>query len=117
MKEIELKDVGFVSLRELTNNDREIIQNEGVDTVFDENGAPLVQKVKSGTITKYTFILGIAKAPFFTTELTDLVDGKTLKSRLEEYNKIDHRIIQTVLPYIRDVNKLDETDFEVLKKN
>lgn len=118
MKEIELKGIGVVVLREMDNDDREILQNKGVDTICDENGKPISQNVKSGTITKYTFILSVVKAPFFKTEVgADGITDSILKSRELEYKNIDYRIISTLLPHIRDINKLDESDFEELKKN
>jgi len=114
-KEIEIKDLGKVVIRELNNDDRELIQNESTEIVG--TGKLKQVKPKIGTLNKYTFILGISKAPFFKTDIVDYCTPETLKERFIEYQKINYNIIQTIIQEIADFNNLDEEEFDNLKKS
>jgi hypothetical protein len=115
-KEIEVKDLGTVIIKEFNNDDRELIQNNTTEITGVGRNRQAV--VKLGTLNKYTFILGIVKAPFFRTALTD--EGMTpniLKERLIEYKKLDYRIVETLIPAITELNHIDEEEFNNLKKS
>ncbi len=122
MKTIELKDIGEVTIREFDNDDRELIQNKSTEVVSvpipNTNRLKQESKVKIGTLNKYTFILGIAKAPFFKSVIDE--NGTTdsiIKERLNEYRKLDYRIIETLVEHIANENNIDENEFKNLKKN
>lgn len=119
MKEIELKNVGVVTLRELNNDDRELIQNKSIKlTVVDENKGIIENEFQAGTSKKYTFLLSIASAPFFKSKIEDGCNlDAIIKERLIEYKTINHRIIDTLMPFVGEINKIDVDEFEVLKKN
>jgi len=114
-KEVEIKNIGLVTLRELNNDDRELIQNESTEVVGI--GRNRNTNVKLGTLNKYTFILGIAKAPFFKTDINDGCTLETMKERLIEYKKLDYRIVETLIPHIAEFNNINEEEFDDLKKN
>lgn len=125
MKSITLEDKDNkqteVFIREYNNEDREIITNECVDIEYSEQNGQKVEnkKIKGGTLKKYTFILGVAKAPFFTQDIIDTlgITDRILKSRLQEYKFVDPKIIDTLLPAIAELNQIDTEGLEVLKKN
>jgi hypothetical protein len=119
MKSITLEDKDNkqteVFIREYNNEDREIITNECVEISADGSS----RSIKGGTLKKYTFILGIAKAPFFTQDIADTlgITDRILQSRLQEYKFIDPKIIDTLLPAIAELNQIDTAGLEILKKN
>jgi len=122
MKSITLEDKDNkqteVFIREYNNEDREIITNECVEIEYSAQGGES-KKIKGGTLKKYTFILGVAKAPFFTQDILDTlgVTDRILKSRVEEYKMVDPKIIDTLLPAIAEINQIDVEGLEILKKN
>jgi hypothetical protein len=122
MQTINLEGIGEVIIREFDNDDREMVQNVSTEIVSvpieNTNRVKQETKVKIGTMNKYTFILGISKAPFFSTEITaEGVTNEILQKRLIEYKKIDYRIVETIIPKIADINNIDENEFKNLKKN
>jgi len=114
-KEIEVKGIGNVVLRELNNDDRELIQNESTEVTGV--GRNRSTKVKLGTLNKYTFILGVSKAPFFKTDINDGCTPETMRERLIEYKKLDYRIVETLIPAIAEFNNINEEEFDDLKKS
>ena len=122
MKTIEIKDIGEVVIRELDNDDREILQNKGTDIkmipIPNTNKFRPVSIPKIGTINKYTFILGIAKAPFFTEEIDkNGFNENKLEKRLTEYKNINYKIVETIVPHIADYNQIDSEELKKLKEN
>ncbi|NCD00109.1 MAG: hypothetical protein EOL95_10465 [Bacteroidia bacterium] len=122
MKKIEIPEVGEVVIREIDNDDREIIQNKGSEfklvPIPNTNKFRNVSVPKIGSVTKYTFILGIAEAPFFSDKIDDkgFNDAK-LEKRLLEYKKINYKIVETLIPYIAEINQVDEGELKQLKDN
>jgi len=122
MKTIEVKGIGDVVIREFDNDDRELVQNESTtivqEPIMNTNRFKQETKVKIGTLNKYTFILGISKAPFFNTEITETgATESIIKQRLLEYKKLDYRLIETIVPEIAEYNNINEDEFKNLKKN
>ena len=122
MKKIEIPEVGEVVIRELDNDDREIIQNKGTEIklvpIPNTNKFRQVSTPKIGSVTKYTFILGVAEAPFFSDKIDDSgFNDEKIEKRLKEYKKLDYKIVETLIPYISEINQVHDEEIKQLKEN
>jgi len=116
-KEIELIDRDIktkIILRKMTMGDRETLQNEAIELISKKDNNSEYsesQKIKTGTLKKYTLILGISEAPFFKTVAIGnmKVTDRIINQRLIEYEQLPIEYYNLVDPIIQQINKYNDT--------